>query len=43
MPSLDYGVVIISFIECPKQTSQTEYLIIYDKNTGLIDSMSEKA
>ncbi len=38
MPSLDYGVNIISFLLNSKMSK--ENLIIYDQRTGLVDSMS---
>ena len=41
MPSLDYGVNIVSFLLNSKLSN--ENLIIYDQRTGLVDSMSEKA
>lgn len=41
MPSLEYGVNIISFLLNSKLSK--ENLIIYDQRTGLVDSMSEKA
>lgn len=41
MPSLDYGVNIVSFLLNSKLSK--ENLIIYDQKTGLVDSMSQKA
>jgi hypothetical protein len=41
MPSLVYGVTIISFLLNNK--SNKENIIIYDRRTGIVDSMSEKA
>lgn len=42
MPSVAAGINIVSFIEqCDR--NKDEFFVIYDKNTGMVDSMNEDA
>jgi hypothetical protein len=42
MPSIAHGINIVSFLEqCDK--NKDEFFIIYDGNTGMVDSMNAEA
>ena len=42
MPSLKHGIAIISFMEqCDKE--KDELIVIYNGNTGIVDSMTQEA